>query len=320
MRRPCPCQAAERAAVQHELLRAVATEAPSRERGRLRVDRAALRKALGGREELVEAMEAKAVGRPGANVGKLWKFLTASLYQSGDLPVLATRETLQNAVDAVKAAVRARKTRAGTGRFEVTWDAERRSLSWQDNGIGMSAPEILTRFLTIGESGKAAAGDSDEAAGGFGVAKAVILGASSTFRWELHTRDNLAVSRGADQDVEIFSAPYLQGARITVFDVSEEFDQVWDYARQEYVALEDRIRELLAANDLRGITLVFNGEEVRPMFSRRGGSRIAVGQAWSEGTTATVKAYRRPPGDRQGAYYIRLGGPYGTLPQSAPML
>jgi|GEM_PF-5818747 len=180
MRSPCPCQAAERAAVQHELLRAVATEAPSRERGRLRVDRAALRKALGGREELVEAMEAKAVGRPGANVGKLWKFLTASLYQSGDLPVLATRETLQNAVDAVKAAVRARKTRAGTGRFEVTWDPERRSLSWQDNGIGMSAPEILTRFLTIGESGKAAAGDSDEAAGGFGVAKAVILGASST--------------------------------------------------------------------------------------------------------------------------------------------
>jgi hypothetical protein len=27
-----------------------------------------------------------------------------------------------------------------------------------------------------------------------------------------------------------------------------------------------------------------------------------------EGTTATIKAYRRPPGDRQGGYFVRLGG------------
>ena len=304
----CACQVAERAAVQHELLRAVAAETPARQRGRLRLDHRALRTALGGRDELVEAMEAKAVGRPGANVGKLWRFLTASLYQSGDLPVLATREALQNSVDAIKAAVRARRTRAGTGRFAVTWDAERRALTWEDNGVGMSAEDILGRFLTIGESGKSGAGDSDEAAGGFGVAKAVILGASSTFRWELHSLDNLAVSKGADQDVEVFDAPRLQGTRITVFDVADEFDLVWDYARQEHVSLEDRLRELLAANDLRGIALVFNGEEVRPMFSRRGGSRVAAGQRWSTGTQAKVKAYRRPPGDRQGAYYVRLGG------------
>jgi hypothetical protein len=38
--------------------------------------------------------------------------------------------------------------------------------------------------LSLGASGKADAGDSGEAAGGFGVAKAVILGTSPTFRWE----------------------------------------------------------------------------------------------------------------------------------------
>jgi len=111
VRRPCPCEAAEWAAVQHELLCAVATEAPSRERGRLRMDRSALRKALGGREELVEAMGAKAVGRPGANVSRLWAFLTQSLYASGDLPVLSVREQVQNSVAAVRAAVRTRKLR-----------------------------------------------------------------------------------------------------------------------------------------------------------------------------------------------------------------
>jgi len=302
---PCACRAE---GIQHELLRAVAEEQPARDKGRLRVDRRALRRVLGGREEVLEAMEAKAVGRPGANAAVMWRYFTTSVYQSGDLPTLATREALQNASDAIKAAVRSRKTRAGTGRFEVTWDRERRSLSWTDNGIGMDTSTILEKFLSLGESGKSDAGDSEEAAGGFGVAKAVILGTSTSFSWELHSRDNLAVSKGADRDVEVFDAPFLQGTRITIFDVDEAFGQTWDYARQEYVGLLDRLRELLAANDLKGITLVLNGQEVRPMFSRRGGSRVSLAGSWGRGTEAAVKAYRRPPGDRQGAYYVRLGG------------
>ena len=191
---------------EREALRAVATAQPAHERGRLRVDHAALQRALGGREEVIEALTAKAAGRPGVNASKIWAFLTTSLYQSGDLPLLATRESLQNGFDAIKAAIRAHKLRAGEGRFEVSWDPARRSLTWTDNGIGMDARTILDKFLSLGESGKADAGSSDEAAGGFGVAKAVILGASESFRWELHTRDNLAVSKGANAEVEIFDA------------------------------------------------------------------------------------------------------------------
>ena len=302
---PCPCRAA---AIHRELLRAVATEEPPKDHGELAIDHGALRRALGGRDEILEAMQAKATGRPGANAAVMWRYFTTSVYQSGDLPVLATREALQNGVDAIRAAVRARKTRSGEGRFAVTWDAERRALTWEDNGVGMDTPTILSKFLALGESGKASAGDSDEAVGGFGVAKAVILGTSTTFRWEMHTRDNLAVSQGSDQDVEVFDTPPLSGTRITIFDVADEFDQTWDYARQEYVGLEERLRELLAANDLRGVTLLLNGQEVRPMFSRRGGARVSLDGSWGAGTTAAVKAYRRPPGDRQGAYYVRLGG------------
>ena len=306
----CACrQAANHAAFERETLRALAEAGPTTARGRLAVDRRSLRRALGGRDEVLEAMAAaKATGRPGANASVMWRYFTTSVYQSGDLPVLATREALQNSVDAIKAAVRARRTKAGTGRFAVSWDAARRALTWEDNGIGMDTETILSKFLTIGESGKSGAGDSEEAAGGFGVAKAVILGASSTFRWEMHTRDNLAVSEGIDQDVQVFDAPFLQGTRITIFDVAEEFDATWDYARQEAVSLADRLRELLAGNDLRGIDLVLDGEPVGPMFSRRAGSRVKLDGSWGPGTTAAVKAYRRPPGDRRGAYYLRLGG------------
>jgi hypothetical protein len=285
----------------------VATTSPTRS-GRLTVDSASLRRALGGRAEVIEAMNAKATGRIGVNASRMWQFATTSIYASGDLPVIATREVVQNGVDAIKAAIRARKLRSGEGRLVVTWEPERRALTWEDNGIGMDAETILTKFLSLGDSGKRDAGDSEEAAGGFGVAKAVILGASRSFRWELHTRDNLAISEGADADVQIFDAPRRAGTRITIFDVAEDFDETWDYARQAHVPLRDRLRELLAANDLPDVTLVLDGEVVPPMFSRRGGSKVAVEGSWGRGATATVKAYRRPPGDRRGAYYLRLGG------------
>jgi hypothetical protein len=200
--------------------------------GRLVVDRAGLRRALAGRDELAEALPVKATGRPGVNAAVVWRMLTASLYQSGDLPVLATREAGQNAIDSIRAAIKSRELPAGDGRFEVTWDEDERTLSWDDNGIGMDAPTITGKFLTIGESGKRDADDSGDAAGGFGVAKAVILGVSPRFVWELHSRDNLAVAKGPNTDVEVFDADPRQGTRIVVHGVSEDFDVQWDRARR----------------------------------------------------------------------------------------
>lgn len=277
--------------------------------GRLRIDQLALRRELGAVPEIREAMTtAKASGRPSANVSVLWGYFTKAVYKSGDLPWLATREAVQNSVDAVRAAVRARQIKADEGYIAVTWDAATRSIAFEDDGIGMDAETIIGKFLSIGESGKRDATDSGEAAGGFGVAKAVILGVSRSFRWRMHTRDNLAVADGADADVQIYDAPFRQGLLLTVSDVDPDFVRYWDRARGVYVGIEDRLRELLAANDLPGIRFLFNGVEVKPMFSRRGGSRVVIDGSWGAGTTATVKAYRRPPGDRGGAYYLRLGG------------
>lgn len=274
----------------------------------IQVDHAALRKALGGRGEVLERAEAKASGRPTVNTGRVWSLMMSSLYSSGDQPVLATREAGQNAIDAVKAAIRAKQIRPEAAYFAVTWSPSTRSLTFEDPGQGMDAETILSKFLSLGDSGKGEVADSGEAAGGFGIAKAVILGVSKSFRWEMHTRDNLAVARGMDHDVQIFPAEPRQGTRITVHDLDEESYWHWDRARGDWVGLEDRIRELLGANDLPGIRLLFNGIEVPPLFSRRGGAKVKVEADWGRKTTAQIKAYRRSPGDRGGAYYVRLNG------------
>lgn len=276
---------------------------------RVTIDREALRDVLAPDGiELIRYMEAKAAGRPSVNPAVMWKYFTTAIYASGDLPVLATREALQNSTDAIRAAVAARQIGKKAGRFEVTWDKDEMSLTWDDNGIGMSSADIVDKFLTIGETGKGAAVTSDEAAGGFGVAKAVILGASTTFRWEMHTRNNRAVADGMGKDVQIYEAPFRQGTRLTIYDVDPKFLSQYDWARQQSVDLGDRVRELLSYNDLPDIQLVFDGHPVKPTFSRRGGAVVRVDGSWGVDTDARVKAYRRPSGDRQGGYYIRLNG------------
>ncbi len=294
--KPCPCS---------QPMPAPGTQKAT---ARLRLDHHALRRELGGQPEIREAMTAKASGRPSANVSVLWGYFTKAVYKSGDLPWLATREAMQNSTDAVKAAIKARKLKPDDGYFAVSWDAAERALTFADNGVGMDADTIISKFLSIGESGKRDAVNSGEAAGGFGVAKAVILGVSRSFKWRMHTRDNLAVADGADAEVQVYDAERRDGTLLTVYDIDPDFVRYWDRARGVYVGIEDRLKELLAANDLPGIRLTFNGAEVKPMFSRRGGSRVNVEGSWGEGTTAAVKAYRRAPGDRGGAYYLRLGG------------
>ena len=274
---------------------------------RVAIDWPALRLALGARS-ISEALERKATGRPSVNAAQMWRYFTTSVYSSGDLPVIATREALQNATDAIRVAIRKRQIGQKEGRFEVTWDADTRTLSWDDNGIGMDTDTILDKFLSLGDSGKSGAADSSEAAGGFGIAKAVILGVSASFRWEMLTRDNQAVSKGASEDVAIYDAKPRQGTRITVFDVPAEFERRYSYARNQYETLLERLRIVLAANDLPEMSIRLNGAEVAPLFSRRGGSRVAQGGEWGAGTTATARAFRRPPGERGGAFYLRVGG------------
>lgn len=294
--------------------------------GRVAVDTAALRRILAnGRDVgIVQAEEAPgalvAEGQAGVNPGVMWRHFTTSTYTSGDLVVVATREALQNSVDAIHAALRAKQIAPGTGRFDVQWTAggERATITWCDNGIGMSAEDIVQRFLVLGEqSGKDQSAGSFETRGGFAVAKAVILGISQTFTWSLYTRAFRAEAHGINEPVRVHAAPPHQGTCLSVTDIdADSMENFYMRGLGRTLPAEQRLRIMLAASNLPGITLTVNGRVVEPMFSPRGGSKVPQQLFWGTGTTATIKAYRRPPGDRGGGYYVRLDGLFQFLRSS----
>ena len=112
----------------------------------------------------------------------MWKLLGPGMYNARPLFPITVRELLQNSHDAQRSAgitypVAFTIARDASCNFTLTCD---------DAGIGMDAATIHDKFLVLGESGK------EEGVGGFGVAKASILGACSS--WELKTLDNLLTS------------------------------------------------------------------------------------------------------------------------------
>ncbi|HUW12293.1 MAG TPA: ATP-binding protein, partial [Anaerolineae bacterium] len=128
------------------------------------------------------------------DANEMWSLYAEKTY--GDAKKVAqmgVREALQNSRDAVV------KGRGGEIVFEVGdgW------AQFSDTGIGMDADTLENKFLTLGRSGKT--GDV-EAVGGFGVAKAVILGACDATaggHWSLETR-NLALNDAELGQIEGF--------------------------------------------------------------------------------------------------------------------
>lgn len=133
-------------------------------------------------------------------------------------------------------------------------------------------------------------------AGGFGVAKAVILGVSPSFRWEIHTRDLFLDSPGKNADGvfeegEIRRTSWRQGTKLTVKDIPRKYDSMWDDATGGYRDLHARLRDVLAFNDLRGITLTLNGREVKPHLQGRRGRRISLGGDWGSDPNPATPGY-----------------------------
>lgn len=84
------------------------------------------------------------------------------------------KETLQNSFDAVK---KIAKKLGGTGRITVRLDRTARTVSIEDNGVGMSQKEVHDYFLTLGGTGKGGVGSS----GGMGLAKGQFLTGAEWF-------------------------------------------------------------------------------------------------------------------------------------------
>lgn len=104
----------------------------------------------------------------GADVKSLGKVLGSSLY-SGDIGHIATKELLQNSLDAVGTAG---SNLGKAGKIDVTLDRTNKTVTVADNGIGLTRDEVETIFTDLGSSGKR---DIESAIGGFGLAKAAPL-------------------------------------------------------------------------------------------------------------------------------------------------
>lgn len=100
----------------------------------------------------------------GADVKSLGKVLGTSLYK-GDIAPIATKELLQNSIDAVRHL-------GEKGEIKVALDRGSRTIRVEDNGKGLTRDELDTVFTNLGASGKR---EDTEAAGGFGLAKAAPL-------------------------------------------------------------------------------------------------------------------------------------------------
>jgi len=118
--------------------------------------------------------------------------------------------------------------------------------------------------------------------GGFGVAKAVILGCSTDRSWEIRTQDIFATSEQLKKQEPIETGrPYVTGVELTVFNVPH-FDKVQYRDSYGYTVVEDydpievRIRKMLSLNNLPDITLTLNGEVVPPYFDGRRGMTVAL--------------------------------------------
>ena len=240
--------------------------------------------------------------RPKVNAAAMWTLAAEKLYGSYvDVPVVSTREALQNSRDAIRDAVKAGEIQEGV--FKVEWDPEIRTLVWDDNGIGMSREIVDTKFLSLGDTTKLlTASRQDVQAGGFGLAKALLLGASSTFTWVLDTRDHRFTAKDFDTDIQIRRAPYRQGLRLAVNNVAKKYDRYWGQGGMR--STPERITSFLATNQT-AFPIFYNGIRVPYAFSGKG-TVVEEGADWGPGTTGTVTVYKRSQDG--GNLYVRLVG------------
>lgn len=252
----------------------------------------------------------KATGKTGVNVRRMWQLTMRSMYASGDLALIATREALQNSLDAIRMA-RSSKRSGQAGVFVVEVSRKERTITWEDNGIGMDQDTILNKFLVLGDTNKAEISSVDpwrDAVGGFGVAKAVILGMSNSFRWEMWTQNNWVIADGDADDIRIYDKATRTGTRITVKDC--DWPNLWMYGG---TPLPLRLQRMLSYNDLPIELHVVDLDadtrvKISPSFRGRRSTQIPVDSDPEDDFKFLVRAYKNLETDP--TVVVRLNGLY----------
>jgi len=136
---------------------------------------------------------------------KVWQVLGAALYKLRPLFPISLRELYQNSRDACLGLER----QPDIVFTLETDDFQQGILTCEDNGCGMSEETLLSKFLVLGESEKAAG-----AAGGWGIAKATVLGGAC--RWKLWTSTSFLSSEHLEEGRPIDHVAPIAGTRIVL--------------------------------------------------------------------------------------------------------
>jgi len=136
---------------------------------------------------------------------RIWQVLGGALYRARPLLAITMRELFQNSRDACRGMDR----QPDIVLTLETDDFRQGILTCQDNGIGMSEETLLTRFLVLGESEKAAG-----STGGWGIAKATIVGGAC--RWKLWTNELFLSSEHLEEGRPIDHVAPIVGTKIVL--------------------------------------------------------------------------------------------------------
>lgn len=232
----------------------------------------------------------KARATYGVNVIRAWHNEAKQTYpvSSSKLGNISIRESFQNSLDAVMSAIQNGEIKRGSIAIDV--DPTHKGFRVEDNGVGMSDTDIGEKFLSLHSTGKAVQGRF----GGFGIAKAVILGPSDTARWSLRTRDNKFNNEMAEANAQVESVPFKQGTEIKV----ETDDYIIDSDAQRYVETTE-----LPKN----VSVKFNGGEVKNPF--KGKKSIERVVTVNPQTSYVMTWYPRAPVGYDKETVIRLVDP-----------
>jgi hypothetical protein len=230
----------------------------------------------------------KARATYGVNVVRAWNNEARQKYPyTSRLGNVSVRESLQNSLDAVLGAIETKQIKQG----EISIDTEthdRKGFIVEDNGVGMSDVDIGEKFLSLHSTGKAVQGRF----GGFGIAKAVILGPSETATWTLQTRDNEFDHDAAQANEVVRGVPYRQGTKIDV--VTQ--DRIIDDGAKKYVETTE-----LPKN----VVVKFNGEApVYPFKGMRSPMKKTV--KVNDSTSYDISYYPKAPEGYENVNVIRL--------------
>lgn len=184
-------------------------------------------------------------GELGADKRDLAKLLGAQMYKS-NISEITVKELLQNAFDAVKA----QQSKSGTkkpGKVKITLNMKERSVTVEDDGIGMNERVIKKAFFTIAGSSKEHL-DPKDRSGGLGMAKMAFM--FSCEHIEVDTmRDGIRYKVSAtpedifDDDFKIkrFTIPKKShGTKVKVFFPKEVTNPITGEASEVYFPVGHR--------------------------------------------------------------------------------